>query len=182
MPFTKLGAYTYYAHINIANDAPDVVVEIGAYCSIASMTVQGYSHHDMTRVSTFPFKELWGAGSKKTGVYKGPTIIGDDVWIGENVLITGGLTIGTGAVVAARAVVTHDVPPYAIVAGVPARIIRMRFPPHIVDVLLESHWWTLSKEQLLTHMDDLDSSDETVIQAFAEKARALWNDSSLRCV
>ena len=74
--------------------------------------------------------------------------IGNDVWIGSHVLINGGVHIGDGAVIGAGAVVVKDVPPYAIVGGVPARIIRYRFNPEIIDGLIKLQWWTLPEEQI----------------------------------
>ena len=74
--------------------------------------------------------------------------IGNDVWVGTRVLIMGGVTIGNGAVVAAGAVVTKDVPPYAIVGGVPARVIKYRFPEDVIQKLEASKWWTLDDDTL----------------------------------
>jgi hypothetical protein len=76
------------------------------------------------------------------------SVIGHDVWIGRDAMIMDGLSVGTGAVIAARALVTKDVPPYAIVGGAPARIIRYRFAPELIERLLASQWWTLSPEAL----------------------------------
>ena len=76
------------------------------------------------------------------------TIIGNDVWIGTNVLIKSGVTVGTGAVVGAGAVVTKDVPPYAVVCGVPAKVIKYRFPEEVCAKLLASEWWNMSDEDL----------------------------------
>lgn len=75
-------------------------------------------------------------------------VLGNDVWVGSNVLINGGVKIGDGAVIAAGAVVVKDVPPYAIVGGVPAKIIRYRFSPEIIEKLLELKWWNLDDEIL----------------------------------
>jgi virginiamycin A acetyltransferase len=83
------------------------------------------------------------------------TVIGHDVWIAQDVSIMRGLTIGDGAVIAAAAVVTKDVPPYAIVGGNPARIIRFRFPPDIIDALMLMRWWRYS----YTHFNKIDLSD-----------------------
>ena len=76
------------------------------------------------------------------------TTIGNDVWIGAHAQIKSGITIGTGSIVAAGAVVTKDVPPYAIVGGVPAKIIRYRFPEETVEKLLKSEWWKLSDKEI----------------------------------
>ncbi len=75
-------------------------------------------------------------------------MIGHDVWIGMDVLILEGITIGTGAVIGAQSLVTRDVPPYAIVTGSPAKVLRYRFEPHIIEGLLASQWWNLTPQQL----------------------------------
>jgi acetyltransferase-like isoleucine patch superfamily enzyme len=86
--------------------------------------------------------------SRHQYVYRAQTTIGNDVWIGENVLIKGGVSIGHGAVIGMGSVVTRDVPPYAIVGGNPARQIRMRFAPEIVEALLKMAWWNLPNHEL----------------------------------
>lgn len=126
--------------------------KIGAFCSIASRVhVQPYTH-PTTFVSTYPgfFKTVnnypFGRGSKdfdealkcEDGHF---AIIGNDVWIGENVTIKGGVTIGDGAVIGMNALVTKDVPPYAIVGGNPAKIIRYRFDDDAIKALLKIKWW-----------------------------------------
>ena len=77
-----------------------------------------------------------------------PCHIGNDVWIGRNAVIKDGVTVGDGAIIGTSAVVTKDVPPYAIVVGVPARIIRYRFSPEIIEALLELRWWDLPLEKI----------------------------------
>ena len=79
--------------------------------------------------------------------------IGADVWIGANALIKGGVSIGVGAVIGAGAVVVKDIPPYAIVGGVPAKIIKYRFPDDIIELLLLSKWWELSEDVLKLNAD-----------------------------
>ena len=128
-------------------------VSIGRYCSIAAGSRVLGPSHPMERVSTSPFSydphyteiaRNFGVDDYEIVPYDQTpplTTIGHDVWIGEDVLIKGGITIGTGAVLAARAIVTRDVPPYAIVAGMPARVQRIRFPSSVVEALLESRWW-----------------------------------------
>ena len=81
------------------------------------------------------------------------TMLGNDVWVGDNCYIKAGLKIGDGAIIGAGSVVTHDVPPYAIVAGVPAKIIRFRFNAEYIQSLLESEWWNMDENQLKRKRD-----------------------------
>ena len=90
---------------------------------------------------------------------RGDIIIGNDVWIGYEAVILSGVTIGDGAIVAARAVVTRDVPPYAIVGGVPAKPIRQRFSNPDIAQLLELRWWDWPKEKIARTIDAIQSGD-----------------------
>ena len=127
--------------------------DIGAFCSIANGLIVGGAKHPLDWVSTSPvFYEVGGGtgshlGSNKIEPLK-RTSIGNDVWIGSRVIIMQGLKIGTGAVIGAGSVVTKDVPPYAIVAGCPARIIKYRFDEDTIRLLLESRWWEWSNNEL----------------------------------
>lgn len=121
--------------------------EVGAFCSIGVDVVLGPSQHPTGWLTTHPFPYL--ADKKLPGVdYEQkrfdavrPVKVGNDVWIGDRAVVMDGVTIGDGAIVGACAVVTKDVPPYAIVAGVPARIIRYRFDENMVKELLKLQWW-----------------------------------------
>lgn len=121
---------------------------IGRYCSIADkVEILLGGDHRLDWVSTFPFAafpDVWP--SAKDGGYhasRGDVTIGHDVWLGSGAMILSGVTIGHGAAVAARAVVTKDVPPYAIVGRNPARVIRARFDAATVAALLDVAWWDL---------------------------------------
>jgi len=123
--------------------------QIGRFCSISYGVSLGVSDHALDLVSTHPF----ASRAKRDPDYQSPyapgplrpwdapTLIGHDVWIGTNVILRQGLTVGIGAVLAAGAVVTTDVPPYAIFGGVPAKLIRYRFPEELRTELLVSDWW-----------------------------------------
>ncbi|WP_417821472.1 CatB-related O-acetyltransferase [Terasakiella sp.] len=113
---------------------------IGRYCSISKDVYLGNTNHDFNCLSTSFVPDDPGFQSQRV---KGYNIVGCDVWIAANSIVLQGLTIGHGAVVGAGSVVTKDVPPYAIVAGNPARIIKYRFAPQIIEGLLETKWWTL---------------------------------------
>ncbi len=127
--------------------------EIGAFCSIASNVKIGGVAHPMHFVSTSPVF-LSHKDSVKAKFARHDylpivkTTIGHDVWIGEGAFIKAGVCIGTGAVVGMGAVVTKDVPPYAIVAGNPARVIRYRFPDEIIQSLIATAWWDKSDAEL----------------------------------
>nr|WP_268258242.1 CatB-related O-acetyltransferase [Bacillus massiliigorillae] len=108
----------------------------------------------MTSLSTYPFPlffEEWDLDSKDVATSwdnKGDIIIGNDVWIGYEAVILAGVTIGDGAIIGSRALVTKDVPPYTIVGGMPAKPIRKRFSEQTISSLLEIKWWNWSKEKI----------------------------------
>ncbi|MBR3191286.1 MAG: CatB-related O-acetyltransferase [Bosea sp.] len=110
-------------------------------------------NHRTEWATTYPFPALPGLWPEAVGldgshVSRGDTVIGHDVWLGSQALILSGVTIGHGAVVAARAVVAKDVPPYAIVAGNPARVVRYRMSEERIAALLRSQWWLLPEAEV----------------------------------
>ena len=154
----------------------------GNYCSIGRGSDIGLSQHPTDRLTThpttylpdaWPFDEFPIRRRPHDAIWK-PVAIGHDCWIGSGARIMGGVSIGTGAVVAAGAVVTHDVPPYAIVGGVPARVLRYRFDPATVDALLASRWWECDIQGWDA---DVDWSDIPALLARMKSAR---EDGSLR--
>ena len=149
---STVGAHTY---ISVGTDIENAV--IGKYCSIADHCRIGMSGHSLDYLSTSPaftqtknaLQEKWA--EKDVFVHKSDqerVYMGNDVWVGSHALIKGGVNVGDGAVVGAGAVVVKDVPPFAIVGGVPAKVIRYRFPKEIVDKIEEIKWWNL-KEKVL---------------------------------
>lgn len=140
---------------------------IGKYCSIAcgAKFIFTSANHTMQSLATYPFPiffEEWnlsGADITKAWDNKGDIVIGNDVWIGYEAVIMPGITIGDGAIIGTRAVVTKDVPPYAIVGGVPAKIIRKRFSEDIIDKLLKLQWWHWEDEKVKQHLGDIMSGN-----------------------
>jgi chloramphenicol O-acetyltransferase type B len=126
-------------------------LEIGAFTSIAS-GVQIFlgGEHRIDWVTTFPFNFLWNEGKGITGhpKTKGDVLIGNDVWIATEAIIMSGVTIGDGVVIGARAVVTKNVPPYAIVAGNPAKVVKNRFDDKTIQQLLDVKWWNWSDAKI----------------------------------
>lgn len=144
-----------------------VCAKIGRYTSIAPGVSIGEGEHPLNWLSTHPFQYgatpfsepgFEGAMRLPTNIRKTDPEIGNDVWIAANAIILRGVKIGDGAVVAGGAVVTKDVPPYAIVGGSPARIIKYRFEPEIIQKLLDTQWWNLE-------MKDLSNLDFTNIES-----------------
>ncbi|MGH7180472.1 MAG: CatB-related O-acetyltransferase [Nitrospiraceae bacterium] len=127
---------------------------IGRFCSISYGVVLGAPNHAIDLLSTHPFATkatidfTYGRPFRSNKSKSRNTIIENDVWIGVNAIVVEGVKIGTGAIVAAGAVVTKDVPPYAIVGGVSAKVIRYRFPDDLIQKLLESEWWKLPFDML----------------------------------
>lgn len=140
---------------------------IGKFCSIAcgAKFLFNSANHSLLSLSTYPFPiffEEWGLDVKditKAWDNKGDIVIGNDVWIGYEAVILSGVTIGDGAVIGARAVVTKDVPPYTIVGGVPAKSIRKRFSEDRIASLLKIKWWNWSKEQIAENIDAIQSGN-----------------------
>ena len=140
---------------------------IGKFCSIAcgSKFLFNSANHTMTSLSTYPFPlffEEWELDKKDVITSwdnKGDIIIGNDVWIGYEAAILAGVTIGDGAIIGTRAVVTKDVPPYTIVGGVPAKPIRKRFADEMIDKLLEVKWWSWSEEKIAQNIVAIKSGN-----------------------
>lgn len=126
---------------------------IGNYCSIAAgVTFILGGNHPSDRISTYPFRERFNLPGKwKDGFpsTRGDIVIGHDVWIGTECLILSGVTVGSGAILASRSVVTRDVPPYAVVAGSPARVVRSRLDEASISALLALKWWSWPEERIL---------------------------------
>jgi virginiamycin A acetyltransferase len=157
-PEVEVGEYTYYDDpddpLSFERDAvlyaygPERLI-IGRFCAIASgvrFLLPGANHADLGP-STFPFGIFGEPWSEQTmdlvmgGSSRGDTVVGNDVWLGYQALVLPGVAIGHGAVVAAASVVARDVPPYAVVAGNPARVVRRRYEDEDVDRLLRAAWW-----------------------------------------
>jgi len=133
---TRIGSYTY-----IGRNSSITRSTIGRYCSIANNVSIGQGEHSTDELSTSSifYDSPWETLTSR------PCTIGSDVWIGVDAIVLRGVTVGFGAIVAANAVVTRDVPEFAIVAGVPARVLRYRFPELVREVILESEWWQLDQ-------------------------------------
>ena len=133
---------------------------MGKFCSIACGAVFLFTsaNHALGSLSTYPFPIFfteWGLdGSRVTEAWdnKGDIVLGNDVWVGYEAVILSGVTIGDGAIIGARALVTQDVPPYTIVGGVPARPIRQRFPQETIAALQALGWWDWPVETIQRHL------------------------------
>ncbi|MCI6508154.1 MAG: CatB-related O-acetyltransferase [Bacilli bacterium] len=139
---------------------------IGKFFSIAcgAKFLFNGANHTLKSLSTYPFPifyEEWSHGiwADKSWDNKGDIKIGNDVWIGYDAIIMAGVTIGDGAIIATRAVVTKDVPPYTIVGGVPAKIIRKRFSDEVIEELLKQKWWDLPNEEILKRIKYIQTGD-----------------------
>ncbi len=155
-PTIVVGDYTYYDdprgpehfeenvlyHFDFNHDR----LIIGRYCSIAAEVkfIMNGGNHPTTWLTTYPFPifgEGWAAAMPESWPTKGDTVIGNDVWIGYGATIMPGVHVGDGAIIATAAVVTRDVPPYAIVGGNPASVVRYRFDERTIERLLAIRWW-----------------------------------------
>lgn len=166
---STLGDYSY-----MERDAEAIYAGIGKFCAIAAATRINALNHPTERISqhkiTYRPNEYF-TGAKLDKAFRAQRMsskvtIGHDVWIGHGVTILPGISIGHGAVVAAGAVVTKDVPPYAIVAGVPARFLKWRFPPEISTRIIALGWWDWEHDRLAAAVDDMRAMS---VEAFLGK-------------
>lgn len=165
----EMGDYSY-----VVNDADIAYAQIGKFCSIAAMTRLNPGNHPTWRASQAHFTYRASAyfpGEADEVEFFGwrreqKLTLGHDVWIGHGAVVLAGRSVGTGAVVAAGAVVSKDVPAYAIVAGVPARLVKWRFPEEIALRLQRLAWWDWSHEKLRAALPDFRALP---IEAFLEK-------------
>lgn len=149
-----VGNYSY-GDLNVVSFNTNSKLFIGNFCSIAqNVYFLLDAGHPMQNISTFPFKVSFSL-EEYEATSKGNIVIDDDVWIGYGATILSGVHIGQGAVIAAGAVVTKDVPPYAIVGGVPAKVLKYRFPQEIIEKLMKVDYSKLDKDLIQNHVDDL---------------------------
>lgn len=149
-----VGDYTYGGlHVLTYNN--ENKLKIGRFCSIAPevMFVLSADHYTQ-HMSSYPYK-VWVMKENQEGISKGDIIVEDDVWIGFRSIILSGVHIGKGSVIAAGSVVTKDVPPYAIVGGVPAKVIKYRFSDEIITELMKIDYSKLTEEMIKNHIDSL---------------------------
>ena len=185
-PNILIGDYTYYDDTedptgfeknNVLFNYPEFGdrLIIGKFCAIASGTkfIMGPANHRISSVTTYPFNIMGSGWEKFTPSMedlplKGDTVVGNDVWIGQNVTVMPGVHIGDGAIIAADSVVTKDVPPYCVAGGNPCRVIRQRFDEALTAFLLELKWWDWDADKIFRNMDALCSGDLTKIRSIQD--------------
>ena len=151
----KVGKYTY-GELNIITSSNQSKLFIKNFVSIAkNVTFLLDSEHDIHNVSLFPYKVRMLQSTSSEALSKGDTIVDDDAWIGFGATIMSGVHIGQGAVIAAGAVVTKDVPPYSVVGGVPAKVIKYRFSDKLISEMIKIDYSNLTEEMVREHLQDL---------------------------
>ena len=173
----EIGEYTYYddedaIHFeknNILFNYPEFGdhLIIGKFCSIASGTqfIMGSANHRINSVSTYPFPVMGGEWAKRVPdhlsqlPFKGDTVIGNDVWIGQNVTVMPGVHVGNGAIIGANSVVARDIPAYHVAVGNPCRIIKKRFEDELIEYLEKLQWWDWEDKKIFDNLEILCSGD-----------------------
>lgn len=175
-----IGPHTYANNgLNVDWWGGEMRLRIGNYCSIADSATFFLSHgHHTDWITSYPFArgdDYWLAGRKFPDgvVTKGDLVVGSDVWVGNGARVLSGVHVGHGAVIATGAIVTADVPPYAFVAGNPARIVNYRFGPEVIAVLQRVAWWHWPEERIRQHLDILLSADVAKLTALFDADHAL---------
>ncbi len=170
-PRISVGDFTYFADSDFESHVTHVYpwsrdrLIIGKFCQIAAGVefVMNDANHQMNAVSTFPFYTLPGWDMAPPAAadlpFKGDTVIGSDVWIGQNAVILPGVQIGDGAIIGANSVVGSNVAPYAVVVGNPARELRRRFDDELIGLLLRFRWWDKPVDEINALIPLLTSGD-----------------------
>lgn len=177
-PNIEIGDFTYYDD----PDGPDLFADkcvlhhydfigdrlvIGRFCAIAegAQFIMNGANHALSGFSSYPFN-IFGHGWEKgfdpetwSREVRGDTVVGHDVWIGMKAVILPGINVGSGAIIGAKSVVTHDVPPYAIVAGNPAKVVKLRFSNAIISRLLAVAWWDWPVDKIGRNLDAIRGAD-----------------------
>ncbi len=182
-PAIVIGDYTYYDDPENSEDFERNVLYhfpfigdrlmIGKFCAIARGVrfIMNGANHKLSGLSTYPFGIFgngWEAAIPKPGnlPFKGDTVIGNDVWLGYEALIMPGIRIGNGAIVAARSVVTHDVPAYGIVGGNPAKLIKKRFDDDTIVALQTLAWWDWPVEKITAALAAIVGGDIKALKRY----------------
>lgn len=164
-----------YGCLEIPQYPENAGFKMGAFCSLATdVTVLLGGEHSLTWATTYPFNERWPDDTRDLPGYahtRGDVVIGNDVWIGRGAMILSGVTIGDGAVIGAGALVRRDVPPYGIVGGNPAKLIRKRFSDDVIARLLAQAWWDWPDERIRRAMPLLLADDVGAFLDAAESGR-----------
>lgn len=175
-PNIEVGDYTYFdgqnfqEHVTHHYDFIGDKLIIGKFCQIGRNVefIMNGANHQMNAVSTYPFYIFHGweqnPPSKKDLPYKGDTVIGNDVWIGQNVTFLPGVHVGDGCIIGANAVVASDIPPYCIVVGNPAKIIKKRFDDEMIELLEQLKWWNRTPNEIQKIIPLLANSDLSYVK------------------
>ena len=167
----EVGKYTYYDGQNFTSRVThhyDFIGDkliIGKFCQIGRNVefIMNGANHQMNSISTYPFYIFKGweqePPKKEDLPYKGDTVIGNDVWIGQNVTFLPGVHVGDGCIIGANSVVGSDIPPYSVAVGNPARVIKKRFDDEMIELLEKLQWWNLSEKQIQKIIPILSNSD-----------------------
>ena len=171
--YTKIGPFVrlFNSHVGkysrVSKGCSLLFTSIGNFCSLSDHVQLGAGRHPLNYASTsqlfYNYNSLSNQWVRPISLEQNlPITIGSDVWIGSRSLVMGGVNIGHGAVVGSRALVTKNVPPYAIVAGVPAKVIKYRFSQEIIDRLLQIQWWEFNDKKIHEHIDFFRDPDITL--------------------
>lgn len=178
-PQIEIGDYTYYhdftgperflEQVRYLFDFVGDRLIIGRFCAIAAGAtfLMNGGNHAIDGLSTYPFsifRQGWEAGEPEAWPSRGDLVVGNDVWIGHRATLLPGVRVGDGAVIGAASVVAGDVPPYAVVAGNPARVVRMRHPPEVVARLLELRWWDWPIDAITANVRALARGDLAALE------------------